>query len=81
MELDEQAGAPGEHDGLRVTGNLVAPTGELAEQSLVRSVGIGTRVQVLMTDIGGGMALPSGWWTTAPNNPPGRAPTPRSERG
>jgi len=58
VELDEQAGAPGEHDGLRVAGNLVAPTGELAEESLVRAVGIGTRVQVLMTDIGGGMALP-----------------------
>ena len=58
MELDEQVGAPGEHDGLRVTGNLTTADGELAPEALVRSVGIGSRVRVVLKDIGGGMALP-----------------------
>ena len=58
VQLDEQIGAPNEHDGLRVTGNLVTPDGELAPEALVRSVGIGTRVRLVPKDIGGGMALP-----------------------
>ena len=58
VELDEQVDAPKEHDGLRVTGNLVVQTGEMAAEPLVRSVGIGTRVRVVMHDLGGGMALP-----------------------
>ena len=61
VQLDEQIGLPGEHDGLRVTGNLVTATGEMAPEALVRSVGIGTRVRVVLKDIGGGMALPQ--WT------------------
>ncbi len=61
VELDEQVGAPNQHDGLRVTSNLVTPAGELAPEPLVRSVGIGTRVRVVLHDIGGGMALPQ--WT------------------
>ena len=61
VELDEQVGAPDVHDGLRVTGNLVTPGGQLAPQPLVSSVGIGTRVRVVLQDIGGGMALPQ--WT------------------
>ena len=61
VELDEQVGAPGEHDGLRVTGNLTTADGELAPEALVRSVGIGSRVRVVLKDIGGGMALPQ--WT------------------
>ncbi len=61
VELDEQVGAPGPHDGLRVTGNLTTPDGELAPEALVRTVGIGSRVRVVLKDIGGGMALPQ--WT------------------
>ena len=61
VQLDEQVGVPGEHDGLRVTGNLVTPAGDLAPPGLVRQVGIGTRVRVVLVDMGGGMALPQ--WT------------------
>lgn len=61
VQLDEQVGKPGEHDGLRVTGNLVTPAGDMAPPELVRAVGIGTRVRVVLKDIGGGMALPQ--WT------------------
>lgn len=61
VQLDEQVGKPGEHDGLRVTGNLVTPAGDMAPPELVRTVGIGTRVRVVHKDIGGGMALPQ--WT------------------
>ena len=58
VELDEQIGAPGEHDGLRVTGNLVDANGDLAPEGLVRSVGIGSRVRVVFKELGDGMALP-----------------------
>ena len=61
VQLDEQVGKPSEHDGLRVTGNLVTAAGEMAPPELVGAVGIGTRVRVVLKDIGGGMALPQ--WT------------------
>ena len=32
-KLDEQIGAPGEHDGLRVTGNLVDENGDLVPEA------------------------------------------------
>ena len=58
VQLDEQIDQPNEHDGLRINGNLAHPTGELADPELVRSVGIGTRVRIVMHDMGGNMALP-----------------------
>ena len=61
VELDEQVGLPNEHDGLRVTGNLTDRAGELAAEEVVKSVGIGSRVRIVMKDLGGGMALPQ--WT------------------
>ena len=63
VELDEQAGVPGAHDGLRFTGNLTLADGTLAPPELVASVGIGSRVRVVFKDIGDGMALPQ--WTLA----------------
>ncbi len=61
VELDEQVGAPGEYDGLRVTGNLTTGDGTMAPPELVRAVGIGSRVKVVLKDLGDGMALPQ--WT------------------
>lgn len=61
VELDEQRGQPGEHDGLRLTGNLVTATGELAPPEAVAAVGIGSRLRIVFRDLGGGLALPQ--WT------------------
>ena len=58
VELDEQRGIPSAFDGLRLQGNLATPDGELADESLVRSVGIGTRVRVVFKDISEGIAMP-----------------------
>jgi len=58
VELDEQRGQPEEFDGLRVQGNLASGEGDLADEALVRSIGIGTRVKVLFKDIGEGIAIP-----------------------
>ena len=61
VELDEQAGVPGKHDGLRVTGNLTLADGTMAPEDVVSAVGIGSRVRVVLKDLGGGLALPQ--WT------------------
>ena len=61
VELDEQAGTPNEHDGLRVTGNLTTADGTMAPPDVVRAMGIGSRVRVVFKDLGGGLALPQ--WT------------------
>jgi hypothetical protein len=61
VELDEQRGAPTEHEALRMVGNLVTAQGELAPPELVRRVGIGSRVRVVFVDVGPGFALPQ--WT------------------
>lgn len=61
VELDTQKGVPGDYDGLRFTGNLVTPDGELAPEEMVRSVGIGTRLRVVYKDAGEGIAIPL--WT------------------
>jgi len=61
VELDTQRGKPGEHDGLRVTGNLAKPDGSLAPPELVRRVGIGSRVRMVFADAGGEIAIPL--WT------------------
>ena len=58
VELDEQRDVPNEYDGLRVQGNLADALGGLADEALVRSIGIGTRVKVVFKDIGEGLAVP-----------------------
>ena len=65
VELDEQAGEPGEHDGLRVTGNLTMSDCTMAPPDVVAGVGIGSRVRVVFKDLGGGLALPQ--WTLDEN--------------
>ena len=61
VDLDTQKGKPTEHDALRVVGNLATPDGGLAPPELVRSVGIGTRVRMVFSDVAEGLALPQ--WT------------------
>lgn len=61
VELDEQRGEPNEFDGLRVSGNLVTDSGELAPPELVEQVGIGTRLRIVFADAGEGIAIPQ--WT------------------
>ncbi len=58
VELDEQRNTPGEHDGLRLQGNLVTPDGNLAPSDVIARVGIGTRLRIVYADLGGGFALP-----------------------
>ncbi len=61
VELDTQKGKPGEHDGLRVAGNLVTPDGELAPPEMVARIGIGSRMRMVFVTVGEGFALPM--WT------------------
>jgi uncharacterized OB-fold protein len=61
VELDSQKGVPGEHDGLRIAGNLATLDGGLAPPDLVASVGIGTRVRMVFRDVAAGLAVPL--WT------------------
>jgi uncharacterized protein len=61
VELDTQKGAPGEHDALRVGGNLVMPDGGFAPPEQIARVGIGTRVRMVFMPVAAGMALPQ--WT------------------
>ena len=72
VELDEQRGRPGEHDGLRVIGNLVTPEGALAPPELVRRVGIGSRVRMIFSPAGGEIAIPN--WTLDESAPQPKAP-------
>ena len=58
VELDTQRGQPGEHDGLRITGNLATIDGELADEALVRSVGVGSRLKMVFKDAGEDIAIP-----------------------
>jgi uncharacterized protein len=70
VDLDTQKGKPTEHEALRVVGNLTTPDGQLAPADQVRRVGIGTRVRMVFSDVGPGLALPQ--WTideTAPHPP------------
>jgi uncharacterized protein len=64
VELDEQRGAPTEHDGLRLVANLVdsqfQPEGE-------HNVAIGKRVNVVFQDLSEELALPQ---FTLSNEPP-----------
>ena len=61
VDLDRQLGKPTEHDALRVAGNLATPDGKLAPPELVKTVGIGTRVRMVFTDLSPGLSLPQ--WT------------------
>ena len=61
VDLDTQKGEPSEHEALRVVGNLVTPDGELAPPELVRTVGIGTRVRMVFSEVSDGFAVPQ--WT------------------
>ena len=59
VELDTQKGEPSEHEALRVMGNLVTTSGELAPEEAVRSVGIGSRVRMVFSPVGEGLAIPN----------------------
>ena len=61
VDLDTQKGQPTPEEALRVVGNLATPAGELAPPDQVRGVGIGTRVRMVFSDVGPGLALPQ--WT------------------
>ena len=61
VDLDTQKGKPTEHEALRVVGNLATPDGKLAPPELVKTVGIGTRVRMVFSDVAPGLALPQ--WT------------------
>lgn len=72
VELDTQRARPGEHEALRVFGNLVTPDGRLAPPEDVARVGIGSRVRMVYTDIAEGFSIPQ--WTldldaTQPSKP------------
>ena len=51
----------GAGEALRVIGNLCTPDGQLAPPELVKSVGVGTRVRMVFSDVSDGIALPQ--WT------------------
>ena len=61
VDLDTQKGKPTEPEALRVIGNLVTADGSFAPPDIVRRVGIGSRVRMVFSDVGPGLALPQ--WT------------------
>jgi hypothetical protein len=61
VELDTQREKPTKHEALRVVGNLTNPDGTLAPRELVESVGIGSRMRMVFTDVAPGLSLPQ--WT------------------
>ncbi len=58
VDLDTQKGKPTGDEALRVVGNLVTPDGKLAPPDLVKTVGIGTRVRMVFSDVSPGLSLP-----------------------
>ncbi|MBT4491311.1 MAG: hypothetical protein HOK30_05835 [Rhodospirillaceae bacterium] len=58
VDLDTQKGAPTEHEALRIIANLVTADGVLAPPEVVASVGIGSRVRMVFTDVADGLAIP-----------------------
>ena len=58
VELDTQRGAPSEYEAIRFVGNLSEADGTLATPETVRSAGIGTRLKVVLKDVGDGFAIP-----------------------
>jgi uncharacterized OB-fold protein len=71
VELDTQRGQPTPDEALRLTGNLVTAAGALAPPELVRAVGIGTRVRMVLTPVAAGLALPQ-WTVDERAEQPGR---------
>lgn len=61
VELDAQKGQPGEHEALRVLGNLVSDDATLAPPDMVKQAGIGSRVRIVFKDVAPGLAVPL--WT------------------
>ena len=61
VDLDTQKGEPSPDEALRVVGNLTTAEGELAPAEMVRQVGIGTRVNMVFSDVSTGLSLPQ--WT------------------
>ena len=61
VDLDKQKGKPTADEALRVVGNLVTPDGKLASPDLVKTVGIGTRVRMVFSDVSPDLSLPQ--WT------------------
>lgn len=67
VDLDTQRGNPSPDEALRVVGNLTTLDGRLAPPDIVRKIGIGSRMRMVFSDVGQGLALPQ--WTldeTAP---------------
>jgi uncharacterized OB-fold protein len=77
VELDAQHGRPTQHEALRVVGNLTDANGVLAPKEVVQTVGIGSRVRMVFTDIASGLSLPQ--WMLDHDSPqpqrPWRYPT------
>ena len=69
VDLDTQKGRPTEDEAVRVIGNLVTPEGTLAPSKEVSSVGIGSRVRMVFTDVGDGISLPQWTWDQAVDQP------------
>ena len=61
VDLDVQKGEPTEHESLRVAGNLVTSDGKFAPLEIIKTVGIGTRVRMVFTQVIEGFAIPH--WT------------------
>jgi uncharacterized OB-fold protein len=61
VDLDTQKGKPTPDEALRVVANLCTPDGQLAPPELVKTVGIGTRLRMVYSDVAPGLALPQ--WT------------------
>ena len=61
VDLDTQLGQPTEHEALRVAGNLLTADGEFVSPETIKTVGIGTRVRMVFTEVTEGFALPH--WT------------------
>ena len=61
VDLDTQKGEPTPDEALRVIGNLCTPDGKLAPPETVKRVGIGTRVRMVFSAVGQGLARPQ--WT------------------
>ena len=61
VDLDTQKGRPSEHEALRIVGNLTNTSGKLASPEAVKTVGIGSRMRMVFTDIEPGISIPQ--WT------------------
>ena len=72
VDLDTQLGKPSEHEAMRVAGNLMTADGQFAPPDVVASVGIGSRMRMVFSDVAEGISLPQ--WTldetaTQPDKP------------